>query len=114
MSANTPTPKRTTSRLPLPIARKSHSGADREACSLVDEFLAVQRPVSRVSFTDEAKQQLLTAIETQPFTTAKEAHGWMRTQLGIHVTYQTVWRFLNAKGLLVGGTLHSRRLEQRT
>jgi hypothetical protein len=80
----------------------------------VDEFLAVQRPVSRVSFTDESKQQLLAAIESQQFSTAKEAHGWMRTQMGVHVAYQTVWRFLNAQGLLLGGNLHSRRLELRT
>ena len=77
-----------------------------------DELLAVQRPVARVSFTDEAKEQLLSAIESHQFNTVKEAHGWMRTRQGVHVSYQTVWRFVRAKGLFVGGTLHSRRLEQ--
>ena len=106
MRVNNPTPKRNARRLFLPL------GEDHEACSLVEEFLSVKRPASRVTFTDAAKQQLLAALESRQFNTVKEAHGWMRTQLGVHVAYQTVWRFVQAKGLLVGGTLHSRRLEQ--
>lgn len=106
MKAKTPTLKRNAARLFLQV------GEDHEACSLVEEFLSVKRPASRVIFTDAAKQQLLAALESRQFNTVKEAHGWMRMQLGVHVAYQTVWRFVQAKGLLVGGTLHSRRIEQ--
>ena len=111
MREDTPT-KRSSSRLRLQEVKSTPKVEELKASSPGDEFLAVKRPLSRVTFTDAAKQQLIAALESHQFNTVKEAHEWMRTQLGVHVTYTVVWRFVRTKGLLVGGTFHSRRLVQ--
>jgi hypothetical protein len=76
-----------------------------------------KRPANRVvvkpKFTPEAKAALLQALQTHSWTTAREAYGWAWNQLGLRVTYLTVWRFLTAQGLLVGDTPRARRLALR-
>jgi hypothetical protein len=53
---------------------------------------------------------MLQAISEHSWTTAREAYGWAWNQLGLRVTYLTVWRFLTAQGMLIGDTPRARRL----
>ncbi len=74
------------------------------------EFKEAPTPTA-AKFTDEAKMALLNAMQNHQWTTAREAYGWVWNHLEIRVSYQTVWRFLNSKGLFAGATLRARRLK---
>jgi hypothetical protein len=66
---------------------------------------------ARPRLTAEHKTAILAALADNDWTTVREAYGWAWNTLGIRVTYVTFWRFIDAKGLLVGDTLCSRRLQ---
>lgn len=69
-----------------------------------------KRPAKH-KFTAEAKAALLQALQQHSWTTAREAYGWVWNELGLRVSYLTLWRFLNAQGLFTGDTLRSRKLK---
>jgi hypothetical protein len=66
---------------------------------------------TRQRFTEDDKSVLLQAVKDHHWTTAREAYGWAWTQIGLRVSYLTVWRFLTSQGLLTGDTPRSRRLK---
>lgn len=70
-----------------------------------------QKRISKHKFTAEAKAALLQALQQHSWTTAREAYGWAWNELGLRVSYLTVWRFLNAQGFFTGDTLRSRKLK---
>ena len=88
-------------------------GLDAILRELDGEKVAVQPSISapKARLTNEAKAQLLSAVQTHQWTTAREAYGWVWNHCGVRVSYKTVWSFLNSQGLFVGSTLGSRRLK---
>lgn len=73
-----------------------------------------QKRPAKHKFTAEAKAALLQALQQHSWTTAREAYGWAWNELGLRVSYLTLWRFLNAQGLFTGDTLRSRKLKKGT
>jgi transposase len=70
-----------------------------------------QKSTTKHKFSAEAKAALLQALQEHSWTTAREAYGWAWNELGLRVSYLTVWRFLNAQGFFIGDTLRSRKLK---
>lgn len=120
MSARIPDGRVVGKTLAMDVAALSLAEKDPALYALLNEYgisiprMLVDMPTARVAtrFTQEAKDALVKAISENQWATAREAYGWLWGQLGLRVSYQTVWRFLNAEGLLSGRTLHRRRLVQ--
>jgi hypothetical protein len=86
---------------------------DSSETALLQSFLN-QRPAKRQAvkhpFTADAKAALLAAYNQNQWATAREAYGWAWNEIGLRVSYLTVWRFLSAQGLFVGDNPRGRRL----
>ena len=112
-----PIPSRADLRAHLPLARPNEFSDEHETqASLLHSFLEIhpaKRKVVKHPFTDEVKAALLAAMKERHWTTAREAYGWAWNELGVRVSYLTIWRFFTARGLFNGETPRGRRLASR-
>ncbi len=69
---------------------------------------------SRKSLSAGEKTAILRAIHSHSWSTAREVYGWAWNHLGVRISYVTLWRYLNAAGLLAGDRLRGRRLSPKT
>ncbi len=91
--------------------RSTHISEDKDLADLLAAVVGKERTSTKAAFTAEARYALLEELPRQSWTTARQAYGWVWNTLGVRVSYLTVWRFLNDQGLLIGDTLHTRRLQ---